>query len=997
MREGGRPLEEPINDIGKERGQLFGGSERGERFKLAHEVEKPVTPPSKALTPQEKIEQAIAESKTKAADIAKAQDRGTEKLVKAEAKADEQGNTRENQKTKREAAAKASFEAHDDRANEIAPLEDIIQKGKAKDVVDQVAKVGDVVRAMTDDYHAKLKDLRGGAKTHPVYAEQGKWGAKARAGHGDYHSLMAHLTNLGNGIRNALEKGEVALAKARAKGVLDLVKRTKEGKLAEITAEKKAESQRQTVERKTSTLGEGAERVRDEAPTAEDEMIKKEEISQDKLGGHYIYPSDTLDPRQHYVRGKPDEMDPNKVSDLTYALDHAARDYGGAKLNEREVSQIFREEGEKVTKGKVSDLLKGFRPDEKQPELRSIFDAVYDVVKDLPVEVWSRDQMEAYARHVKPDMEGSPLGVFNNASGMMVVRRDAQTPMVVFHEAVHAATTRAMDGSERLMALVTKLQDIVEERLKGDIDITAEKPFQKAIRGVDGKRVNPYEFIAELFARPEVAQLLKDINLRPKEAAELKALGYRADIGKSILKSLWDGFLKAIGFKASTPNAFKVAVDTLQDMFEREMKIRESDADQGRPTASFFDEGDMRNLAKEDPVGGPGIVKDFRAGDFPAVANGLMNSAHLLSEGSLDKSIKFLTKLNQDYYGHPDFMVDTDNVTPMSNTEQVHSGVAKFLNDRFGDDKFKGLQDLAYQADKRFETPIRHMMLGWRYTEDLGNNLGKAFRDSLVPLKTAWSRREHFAQKYMDVSGANKLIDDLATLKHGIADRELWTRFENLLVRESYTRAFADEELGVGRNSHINTGSLRDIQSVADHKANQAEFRYIREHDPSGRLVAMRNRIHEFEAADLENRKRAQANDMLTRMNIVAPEDTKGMMAVIKDVRKDKLTAEDNAHFERIVGKDHNSPQFKEYQKNREVIRAMLDQTDKNGPHVPFMRHGNHVVTAKYHIRPDEGVKYLEMNPGADLQKGYAFEDRADAEAFARKLSRPDIQISQTG
>ena len=41
MLEGGRPIEEPINDIGKERGQLFGGSERGDRFKLASETGEP--------------------------------------------------------------------------------------------------------------------------------------------------------------------------------------------------------------------------------------------------------------------------------------------------------------------------------------------------------------------------------------------------------------------------------------------------------------------------------------------------------------------------------------------------------------------------------------------------------------------------------------------------------------------------------------------------------------------------------------------------------------------------------------------------------------------------------------------------------------------------------------------------------------------------------------------------------------------------------------------
>ena len=56
-------------------------------------------------------------------------------------------------------------------------------------------------------------------------------------------------------------------------------------------------------------------------------------------------------------------------------------------------------------------------------------------------------------------------------------------------------------------------------------------------------------------------------------------------------------------------------------------------------------------------------------------------------------------------------------------------------------------------------------MQGLRYTNDLGNNLEKGFRDAIDPIKQAWSKREHFAQEYMDKSGANKLIDDLATIE----------------------------------------------------------------------------------------------------------------------------------------------------------------------------------------------------------------------------------------
>jgi len=57
MLEGNRPIEEPINDIGQERGQAFGGSERGERFRLASEAAPGEGSVGAALSPQSLVYQ----------------------------------------------------------------------------------------------------------------------------------------------------------------------------------------------------------------------------------------------------------------------------------------------------------------------------------------------------------------------------------------------------------------------------------------------------------------------------------------------------------------------------------------------------------------------------------------------------------------------------------------------------------------------------------------------------------------------------------------------------------------------------------------------------------------------------------------------------------------------------------------------------------------------------------------------------------------------------
>jgi hypothetical protein len=966
------------------------------------ETAKPeVTPPGKPEVKAPVTGAKAAEAITKAAEAKKARTAAVVGAVtqKAEAAAETRAKEtatkadyRDRQKTQREQAAKEIFEAHNENLGEIQPLTEKIRAGRPSQVKSDIAKVGETIGQMVKDYRDKLvKDLAEGNPRHDIF-KLGEWG-KSRAGHGDTHAVLSDLNNLANGIKKNLEKNGT-LAKANALHALDYVKAVREGKTAELAAERTQRNEAQTVSRKTTGLGEKAEHIVDPHAQERVEGIKPEDLEDRK------YPNKTLTWEEHYVNGKSAPKNQEKVDHLAYELDRHAKDMGGFdKLNDREAADIFRSNGEKILRGTGKDVLAKYRPGPEQPHLRAIYDAVHDVVKDMPVEVWSRYMMEAYYAHKYPG-KPVPLGLYSLETGHVILRSDTLTAPNIFHEMIHAATSRAVGGSERLTALVNKLQDIIERKYKPDLDVTSEMPFQMLIRNDKGERISPREFIAELFSRPELADLVKGVKLTAADARALSQLGYRADIGKSIMRSLWDGFLKAIGFKAKTPNAYKVAVDLLQDMFEREMKIRDVDAASGRPTGSVFDAADLHNLALEDPVGGPGLVKKFQAGDYAGVADGLMNSAHMFSESTLDKSIQFLTKLNEDQYGHKDAMVDESHgmptVTPLSNTEQVRGGVEKFLGDRFG--REGKAADFGYQADKWFATPVRHFVQGMRYTQDLGNNLEKGFRDVLQPIKDAWSRREHLAQEYMDKSGANKLIDDIATLKHGIKDRGLWADYEKLLVRESYTRMFADEEIGIGRNSHIDPNRLRDYQSIQDHKANQALLQTIRDRDPGGRLITMRNRIHDFEAADLAARQRAQAADVLTRMKIVDPNDRVGLMALVKDVRQEKLSVEEKAAFERIVGADHTSKQFEDYVENRKVARGLLDKTDKNGPHVPFMRHGDHVVTANYHVTPDAGVKYHAIDPAAKVAQGYDFADRADAEHFVKNvLSREDIQITQTG
>ena len=129
------------------------------------------------------------------------------------------------------------------------------------------------------------------------------------------------------------------------------------------------------------------------------------------------------------------------------------------------------------------------------------------MVKDMPAHVWSNDLVDA--------ADPGSAAFYNFMDGIAVFRpenfNDAQT---VFHEALHAATSRAIDGSERLTHLLSKLQDYIEELLQERrTGCLASRAPMRSRSTREGERVNPHEFISELFTRNDVAAMVKGVEL----------------------------------------------------------------------------------------------------------------------------------------------------------------------------------------------------------------------------------------------------------------------------------------------------------------------------------------------------------------------------------------------------------------------------------------------------------------------------------------------------
>src|SRR5215475_6716200 len=872
---------------------------------------------------------------------------------------------------------------------------------------------------MDQSYEQKLLDLRGGRLKDDVYMKGAPASrsraveTRARAGKGQFHSYLSDLHNFIRDTESAIKRGDLTRAKELALRHIEADRNVRSGKIAEVTEKRAAKAEAQTIQRKTVAVeGEKAEITEAEQAKAAFEegagKIAEEEArttrvksiaelkrtglgvpTKDKFGRLRFLEKD-VDRERDYVGDKPEEANPTMMRRLTNRADAAAREKGRI-LRPEEFAEIASKTGNQVYKGTFGDLLtEERRPGPDRPIERQIYDVVRDIAKDIPVQVWSRTVHDAYDQHIGRGA-GKSRAWYSPGLPMGVFRTDTTIPRTVFHEALHAATSRALRTSPRLEKLITQLQGIIERRYRSDLDVMSDRPFQLAIRNAEGKAVIPQEFITELFTRPEVRDLVEGVHLTPMEVRAITRLGYRADIGQSLLRSLWHGLLKTLGFKAETPNAYKAAIDVLEDAFRRERGLQARDLVQDRPLGQMFTGRELENLRMQDAIGEQ-TARAIRDNDFATAASGLMDIAHRLDEKTAEKAVSYLEAVNDRYYEREGWEKD---VTLESNTpEQVQSGVAKFLGDKFGE---RG-KDAAFQFEQKFGTALRHFTQGMRYTEDLGNNLEQGFRDAIHPIKQAWAKREHYAQKYMDVSGANKLIDDIATMKNAIKDRNLWTDFQNLLSRESNNRTYADEELGVGRNEHINTGDLRDYQSSLLHKENQKLLNSIRDRNPE--LIKLRDRIFEFEKKELNARQQAKMYDMLVHMKILDPKDVDGRRALIKNIRDQDSTMTDAERraFHRLTG-DADSPEFKEWIENRKTIRNMTS-AELDGPHVPFMRRGSHAVSARYFVKPNEGVKYNEVTPEAkdDLHRAYDFAQRSDAENFIRNvLNHERVQLTQTG
>lgn len=972
-------------------------------------------PPAEPIIARERA--ARAERLTDAMGVV---EEGLPDRAKAADEADRVAKRREDEVTAREQTAHEIYTKHapgENEAGDIAGRQEKLQQSKPAEVVELVKEAIARAKTISSEYSARMLEMANKSRKHPVFNVFDP-GADARAGKyaARYHRYMVELHNFVRNGEDAVRGKMFAKAKRLAEHYYDVeLKMRKEGGPEQLAADAKARNELLATQRKTGKLGaDDAQRAEIEAEAAvrmtggrqssvqeaETNLTKKpvrqktETKLRQKFGtapvgrdahGRMQFATDGVT-QDYFVGGVKKETDIYHANRILDAIHQAHRDAGhperyklnvlGEKLTDAQLIEAVKKVDKTVQTGTYKDILPSLRPTD--PIKAAVFDHVLKLVGDHPVTIVSPEGMAAMAKY-----HGIDAIAFQSAeSSGGFFRHDVMTRRVVFHEALHAATQRAIMTSPRLLNLTNKLINAVNRHYQNNADVWNHPNYTKAFRN------NAHEFISELFTVPEVSEWLSKVKLTASEAESFRRQGYRVDEGRSILGTLWQNFLRAIGFNPETPNAYKVATDLVADMFGKEDWLQRN-RDTLTGTRGLTD-ADIKNLKAMDPVRTNGFQAAIASGDTSTAASHLMDMAEHIArsenEKLADNVITYLKSVNEQEYGGPRW--EPQAITPVSNSPAgVHNLALDFMRNHMGE----AGKNLAFKIGKTgFGTEKSRLSLGFHSTFDLVKRGTRTFQEAARPLLDALAKRETFSRRYMDDSGANELLNRVASVKNAIKDRKLWTQFEQLLIKEGYHGAYVDEPLSHAKNSHIDPTKLLDEQTRQNHQALQDEWAALSKNE---HLKKLREDLHAFGNKALDERIRAHVSDMVTRLGMVDHDNALGRAALVKRIlrKSSTLTPAEAAEYTRLENAGGSA-----FHENMSDIRKTPEFKKVEGPYVPFLRHGKHAVYAEYHIKPADGVDAVPSDPDAALKNTYDFRQRGDAENFIRDQLNAQ-GITQTG
>ena len=365
-----------------------------------------------------------------------------------------------------------------------------------------------------------------------------KAASAARSGKGEHHNFLGEMGNFLDKVERALKKGDETRAKELTLRYLENSRLVREGDIAEVTKTRQRPATRWASRRKrtrpavprsscakASWPRSGSTKSRPRKPTgAPPTELTKEEAhkrgmpwpEKDAKGKitRWIHPDEHGKDPDEWVDGVELARDPHRADDASGrpSASTGRTDLDGSRpLNWTRSAASASSWAKRSRRAPWASTWQPHRPE--HPLLQVIFDRVYDMVKDMPSHTISPE-----LAHI---MSEDARAFYMPTEGMTFFRPDTHVPRTVFHEALHAATARALHGSQRLQHLVTRMQKIIERTYKHSPTMQQSLAYDRAIAYRNEKNelvyVNQHEFMSELFTRPDVMKMVQDIRLRERD------------------------------------------------------------------------------------------------------------------------------------------------------------------------------------------------------------------------------------------------------------------------------------------------------------------------------------------------------------------------------------------------------------------------------------------------------------------------------------------------
>lgn len=200
-----------------------------------------------------------------------------------------------------------------------------------------------------------------------------------------------------------------------------------------------------------------------------------------------------------------------------------------------------------------------------------------------------------------------------------------------------------------------------------------------------------------------------------------------------------------------------------------------------------------------------------------------------------------------------------------------------------------------------------------------------------------------------------KVVADMSRLERKYAGTGQWDRFSALLLDETMAGAFADRPLD--QQKHLGKDNMAGWQAKALHKDLAARYDALPQD-----LKDMRAQAHKFFRERQNEMSLARLKNIVRAINDGVPDD-----ALATKIYEGKLDDAEKAVLERDA-----------------VMKAIRDGkalSKINGPYIPLMRRGEHVVSGRYEITQPGNARRLEG--ASDKGVTFEFKTRAEAQKFA--------------